>query len=151
MRRFDYAAPTEVFEACALLADRGDDARALAGGTDLIVQMRERDRRVPLVVSLRNLDGFKGIAQNVDGSLIIGAMATGDEVNHSPLVQSQASLSARVRSCSVQFRFATAARWAAMLAMRRRAPTPRRLWSPPMPLPALWVPKARATFWLVIS
>ncbi|MCY4438468.1 MAG: FAD binding domain-containing protein [Chloroflexi bacterium] len=90
MRRFDYAAPTEVFEACALLADRGDDARALAGGTDLIVQMRERDRRVPLVVSLRNLDGFKGIAQNADGSLTIGAMATGDEVNHSPLVQSQA-------------------------------------------------------------
>jgi carbon-monoxide dehydrogenase medium subunit len=90
VRRFDYAAPTQTHEACALLADRGDDARAIAGGTDLIVQMRERDRRVPLVVSLRNLDGFGGITQNADGSLTIGAMATGGEVNHSPLVQSQA-------------------------------------------------------------
>ena len=90
MRRFDYAAPTQVFEACALLADRGDDARVLAGGTDLIVQMRERDRRVPLVVSLRNLAELKGIGQNADGSLSIGAMATGNEVHHSALVQSHA-------------------------------------------------------------
>ena len=88
MRRFDYAAPTQVYEACALLADRGDEARVLAGGTDLIVQMRERDRRVPLVVSLRNLADLKGISQNDDGSLTIGAMATGNEVNHSSLVQS---------------------------------------------------------------
>ncbi len=90
MRRFDYAAPTQIFEACALLADRGDDARALAGGTDLIVQMRERGRKVPLIVSLRNLEGFKGISQNADGALTIGAMASGNEVHHSPLVQKHA-------------------------------------------------------------
>lgn len=88
MRRFDYAAPTQIYEACALLADRGDEARVLAGGTDLIVQMRERDRRVPLIVSLRNLAELKGIGKNSDGSLTIGAMATGNEVNHSSLVQS---------------------------------------------------------------
>lgn len=90
MRRFDYAAPTQIFEACALLADRGDEARVLAGGTDLIVQMRERDRRVPLIVSLRNLAELKGISQNADGSLTIGAMATGNEVHHSALVQNHA-------------------------------------------------------------
>ncbi len=90
VRRFDYAAPTQTFEACALLADRGDDARALAGGTDLIVQMRERGRKVPLIVSLRNLEDLKGISRNADGTLTIGAMASGNEVNHSPLVQSHA-------------------------------------------------------------
>lgn len=73
-----------------MLADRGNDARALAGGTDLIVQMRERGRKVPLIVSLRNLADMKGIDQNADGSLTIGAMATGNEVNHSPLVQNHA-------------------------------------------------------------
>ncbi len=90
MRRFDYAAPTQTHEACALLADRGDEARALAGGTDLIVQMRERGRRVRLIVSLRNLADMKGISQEADGSLTIGAMASGHEVNHSPLVQERA-------------------------------------------------------------
>lgn len=90
MNRFDYAAPTETFEACALLADRGDDARVLAGGTDLIVQMRERGRKIPLIVSLRNLSDLKGIHQNGDGSLTIGAMATGNEVHHSGAVQQHA-------------------------------------------------------------
>lgn len=90
VNRFDYAAPTQTYEACALLADRGDDARVLAGGTDLIVQMRERGRKVPLIVSLRNLSELKGISQNSDGSLAIGAMATGNEVHHSGVVQQHA-------------------------------------------------------------
>ncbi len=90
MRRFDYAAPTQTFEACALLADRGEEACALAGGTDLIIQMRERGRAVPLVVSLRNLADLKGISQNDDGSLTIGAMATGGEVTDSCLVRDHA-------------------------------------------------------------
>ena len=90
VRRFDYAAPSQTFEACALLADRGDDSRALAGGTDLIVQMRERGRKVPLIVSLRNLEDLKGISQNADGTLTIGAMASGNEVTHSSLVQNHA-------------------------------------------------------------
>ena len=37
---FDYAAPTTVAEALRLLAEKGPDARVLAGGTDLIIRMR---------------------------------------------------------------------------------------------------------------
>jgi len=90
MRRFDYAAPSQLSEAVTLLASRSDGSRALAGGTDLIVQMKERGRVVPLLVSLRNLRELQGITKNPDGSLTIGAMATGLEVQESPVVREHA-------------------------------------------------------------
>ena len=44
MRAIQYAAPTTVDDAVALLAEHGENARILAGGTDLIVQVREDGR-----------------------------------------------------------------------------------------------------------
>ncbi|MCP4507716.1 MAG: xanthine dehydrogenase family protein subunit M, partial [Fuerstiella sp.] len=38
---FEYAAPTQLDEAIRLLAAAGDGTRILAGGTDIIVQLRE--------------------------------------------------------------------------------------------------------------
>jgi len=52
MKAFDYSAPTTVAEAVALLADKGDKARALAGGTDVIVQVREGRRDLDLLVDI---------------------------------------------------------------------------------------------------
>ena len=40
MKAFDYRAPTSLDEAVRILADKGDRARPLAGGTDLLVQLR---------------------------------------------------------------------------------------------------------------
>ena len=47
---FDYAAPTALDDAIRLLAEHGDRAKALAGGTDIIVQLRERLRDADFVV-----------------------------------------------------------------------------------------------------
>ena len=77
MRRFDYVAPTTIQEACQALASN-PEARPLAGGTDLLIQMKERGRRVPLIVSLRWVDELKGLGAN--GKLEIGAMATCGEL-----------------------------------------------------------------------
>ena len=49
MKEIDYAAPTTVAEAVALLAKNGDRARILAGGTDIIVQLREHRRDLDLL------------------------------------------------------------------------------------------------------
>lgn len=43
MHNFDYFAPTELSEAVALLSEYGERAKPLAGGTDLIDQMRLRN------------------------------------------------------------------------------------------------------------
>ena len=77
MRRFDYAAPTSVAEACSLLASN-PGARPLAGGTDLIIQMKERGRVVPLVVSLRDVAQLQDLSTN--GSITIGSMVRCGEI-----------------------------------------------------------------------
>ena len=56
----------------ALLQERGDGAKLLAGGTDLLVQMKEAGLHPPAIVSLHAIDSLRGIeAQN--GGLRIGA------------------------------------------------------------------------------
>ena len=54
MRDFEYFEPTSVKEAVLLLAKHGDNAKIIAGGTDLIPQMQERKIRP---VTLRMIQG----------------------------------------------------------------------------------------------
>jgi CO/xanthine dehydrogenase FAD-binding subunit len=55
MKSFDYAAPNSVAKAVALLATAGDRGRVLAGGTDIIVQVREGRRDVDLLVDIKHI------------------------------------------------------------------------------------------------
>ena len=55
MKAFDYFAPTTLTEAVALLAEKGERARALAGGTDVIVQVREGRRDLDWLIDLKHI------------------------------------------------------------------------------------------------
>ena len=71
---FDYHEPTSVREAVELGARFGADGRFLAGGTDLLVQMR-RGQIVPRhLVSLHRVPGLDAI--EIDGSITLGALVT---------------------------------------------------------------------------
>ena len=71
---FDYHAPTTVDEATELLAEYGERARVMAGGTDLLVQMK-MERRQPLhIISLQRIHALHSIQQN--GDLTIGAVTS---------------------------------------------------------------------------
>src|SRR4249920_3163727 len=74
MRTFAYERPTHLDEAVALLAEAGPEARPLAGGTDLIIRLRDgtiRPRTVVDVKGIAELDA--GIGETADGGLRIGA------------------------------------------------------------------------------
>jgi carbon-monoxide dehydrogenase medium subunit len=69
----DYAAPRTVAEAVALLSERGDRARVLAGGTDLIVQVREHRRDLDLMVDVKHIPEVNELAYDARQGLRLGA------------------------------------------------------------------------------
>ena len=61
MRAIDYAAPTSLSEAVAIMAAHGDRARPLAGGTDVLVQLRGGRREADVVVDTKKIPELNGI------------------------------------------------------------------------------------------
>lgn len=73
MRDFEYAAPATLDEATALLARAGGPARVLAGGTDLLVQLRERLRDAELVVDVKKIPELMELLYTPAQGLRLGA------------------------------------------------------------------------------
>jgi carbon-monoxide dehydrogenase medium subunit len=73
MPAFDYIAPHTVHEAATLLAQHDGKARVLAGGTDLLVQLRENRRTLDLVVDIKNIPEVRELTYDPQHGLSIGA------------------------------------------------------------------------------
>jgi carbon-monoxide dehydrogenase medium subunit len=73
MKPIDYAAPKTVAETVALLAAHGDRARILAGGTDLLVQLREGRRDLDWLVDVKHVPEANELAFDPQRGLRIGA------------------------------------------------------------------------------
>ena len=72
MRDFEYKAPATIDEAVTLLAERGSEARVLAGGTDIIVQLREGLKEAGLVGDVQKIPELMSLTLRDDGGLDIG-------------------------------------------------------------------------------
>jgi len=96
MRAFQYANPTTLEEAIALLAAGGSAAAALAGGTDLLSLMKDDVERPERLVNLKSIAALRGVERGADGALRIGAMATLDELLASPAAATHAALAQAV-------------------------------------------------------
>lgn len=68
---FEYHAPTTIHEATELLAEYGDTARVMAGGTDLLTRMKMERYQPAHIISLQRISALHAIAQN--GKTTIGA------------------------------------------------------------------------------
>ena len=75
MRAFTYERPTRLDDAVALLSAHGPDARLLAGGTDLIIRLRDGTIRPRVVVDVKRIAELDGDIREADGGLRIGALA----------------------------------------------------------------------------
>lgn len=87
MKGFEYLRPTSLAEACSALAAADAGAKPLAGGTDVVVQMKEAGLRPTLLVSLRDVPGLAHVAVGDDLTLTIGATTPLAAVEHSPDVR----------------------------------------------------------------
>ena len=72
MRAIDYQAPTSLSEAVSIMAANGDRAYPLAGGTDLLVQLRGGRREADVVVDTKKIPELNGIKLD-DNGLQLGA------------------------------------------------------------------------------
>ena len=73
MKWIDYEAPTSVRGAVDLMNEAGDRARPLAGGTDILVQLRGRAYDLDLLVDVKNIPELNELTFDPDNGLTIGA------------------------------------------------------------------------------
>ncbi len=73
MKPFEYQSPTSIAEAVALLAEKGARARPLAGGTDLLVQLRRGLLEADLLVDVKRIPELDRIAFDPAEGLTVGA------------------------------------------------------------------------------
>jgi carbon-monoxide dehydrogenase medium subunit len=86
MQPFEYRTPKSLKEAQQDLKQFGSDGKLIAGGTALIIMMKQRLVRPTCLISLRAVRGLDGIAEK-NGALSIGGATTHRAVENSPLVK----------------------------------------------------------------
>jgi len=84
---FDYERPATVKDALTLLQGHRGEARLVAGGTDLFVQMKMERRSPTLVVSLAGVSELRGISAK--SGLMIGALTSIRDIGASDIVRSR--------------------------------------------------------------
>lgn len=84
---FEFYQPTTLQEASRLLKDKGNGGRFLAGGTDLVIAMKEKGLLPKYIVDLKRVPNLSGIRENADGSITLGALTTMYEIETSPLIK----------------------------------------------------------------
>ncbi len=82
---FQYHKPDSVVEACRILADSSDGV-PLAGGTDLLVEIKQGLRHHKDIVSLANIKELKSISEDEE-NLYIGAGVTHNDIVESPVLK----------------------------------------------------------------
>jgi CO/xanthine dehydrogenase FAD-binding subunit len=91
MKSFEYFAPRELDEALDILKKGGENICILAGGTDVLVQLRHKKIAPDLVVDLTKINDLNYIKEE-DGFIRIGACTTFTDIEKSSLINSRASV-----------------------------------------------------------
>ncbi len=89
MPDFEYHAPGTMAEACKLLAELGGKAVILAGGTDVLHKMKQGKMTPEHLVSLKNLDELRSIRYEAGRGVVIGSLATHNNLYTSELLQNK--------------------------------------------------------------
>ncbi|VTU35362.1 Carbon monoxide dehydrogenase medium chain [Variovorax sp. PBL-H6] len=87
MREFEFLQPRTVTEASRMLADLGDECRVMAGGTALLLAMRQRMVAPSHVVSAMQIEGLRAISFDARQGLRIGALVKHAELARSDVVR----------------------------------------------------------------
>ncbi|NMH96345.1 FAD binding domain-containing protein [Pseudonocardia acidicola] len=84
--RFRYEAPHSLDEACALLAEYGDEAKVLAGGQSLIPLLKLRFAAPGVLVDINDIPELAYHHEDADGTLRVGALCRHADLERSTLL-----------------------------------------------------------------
>lgn len=94
MESMAYYAPKSIEELAEILAREKAGAKILAGGTDVVIQLREQSINPECIVSLKFITKMKGIKEQT-GKIMVGPMTTFTELAEAPLIREKALLLAQ--------------------------------------------------------
>jgi len=83
VKQIRFTAPTSIDEAVGILAEANGTARVLAGGTDLLVQLRSGMLRPELIVDIKKIPEVRSVSAE-NGGFRIGAAVAGAELGEHP-------------------------------------------------------------------
>jgi 4-hydroxybenzoyl-CoA reductase subunit beta len=89
LNRFTYLSPASLEEAAVMLAEHGEDAALMAGGTDLLVNIKHRLATPKYVIGIRRLPELNQLSVDERGWLRVGAGITLSRIEHDPLLASR--------------------------------------------------------------
>lgn len=92
MQSFTYHAPRSVPEATQLLASGNGNAVFLAGGTDILVQLRENLRHASQVIDVKHISELNELSVDGADGLVLGAAVTCNQFLNSPTTESHTAL-----------------------------------------------------------
>ncbi len=85
--KFEYFSPSSIEEVCSLLYKYKNEAKLLAGGTDLFVKMKKKEVLPKYVINLKGIEGLDRIQWEESEGLRIGPLVTHDAIVHHPAVR----------------------------------------------------------------
>jgi carbon-monoxide dehydrogenase medium subunit len=89
--KFEYFQPSSIEEVCSLLYKYKEDAKVLAGGTDLFVKMKKKEIHPRVLVSLKGIPNLDKIEWDDGGGLRIGPLVTHAAIVNHPMVRGKYS------------------------------------------------------------
>jgi carbon-monoxide dehydrogenase medium subunit len=90
----DYQYPETANQAVTLLAEWSGQARIVAGGTDLVLQLKRGERQADCLVDVSRVEEMRRI-EEADGVITVGSAVTHAEIAASPLIQAVAPVLAQ--------------------------------------------------------
>jgi len=86
LRRFRLEEPESVAEAAELLGRFGESAKVYAGGTELLLAMKEGLVQYERLINVKKLTGLSDVT-SADGAFVIGALCTHHQLENSPVLK----------------------------------------------------------------
>jgi aerobic carbon-monoxide dehydrogenase medium subunit len=95
LRRFRLEEPESVAEASQLLGRFGESAKVYAGGTELLLAMKENLVQYERLINIKNVKGLNEVTSD-NGTIRLGALCTHHQLETSPLVKQKLAALARL-------------------------------------------------------